>query len=55
MRVHRIFSLRFPAVILTPTQIGFYNFNYAVEKYRGLDYVEDLFSPGKFIVVFKSR
>jgi predicted glycogen debranching enzyme len=28
----------------------FYNFNYAVEKYRGLDCVEDLFCPGKFML-----
>ncbi|MEO6454647.1 MAG: amylo-alpha-1,6-glucosidase [Ginsengibacter sp.] len=28
----------------------FYNFNYSVEQYRGLDFTEDLFSPGKFSV-----
>ena len=31
----------------------FYNFNYSVEQYRGLDFVEDLFSPGKFSVELK--
>ena len=28
----------------------FYNFNYSVEQYRGLDFIEDLFSPGKLTV-----
>ena len=28
----------------------FYNFNYSTEKYRGLDYTEDLFTHGKFSV-----
>jgi predicted glycogen debranching enzyme len=28
----------------------FYNFNYSIEQYRGLDFTEDLFSPGKLTV-----
>ncbi len=28
----------------------FYNFNYSIEQYRGLDFTEDLFSPGIFTV-----
>ena len=31
----------------------FYNFNYSTEKYRGLDYTEDLFSHGKFSVTLE--
>jgi predicted glycogen debranching enzyme len=31
----------------------FYNFNYSIEKYRGLDFVEDLFNHGKFSVELK--
>lgn len=31
----------------------FLHFNYAVEQYRGLDYEEDLFSPGNFSVELK--
>jgi predicted glycogen debranching enzyme len=31
----------------------FSNFNYSVEQYRGLDFIEDLFSPGKFTVELK--
>lgn len=28
----------------------YYNFNYAIEKYRGLDFTEDLFNYGHFII-----
>ncbi|WP_225975449.1 glycogen debranching enzyme N-terminal domain-containing protein [Panacibacter ginsenosidivorans] len=31
----------------------FYNFNYSIEQYRGLDFVEDLFNHGKFLVELK--
>lgn len=31
----------------------FYNFNYSIEKYRGLDFTEDLFNHGKFLVQLK--
>ncbi len=31
----------------------YYNFNYAVEQYRGMEYIEDLFSPGTFSVELK--
>jgi len=31
----------------------FLHFNYAVEQYRGLDYEEDLFSPGHFSIELK--
>jgi len=31
----------------------FYHFNYAIEQYRGLDFTEDLFSPGHFTVELK--
>lgn len=33
--------------------LWFYNFEYEIEKYRGLDYREDLFSPGKLRVNLK--
>jgi predicted glycogen debranching enzyme len=28
----------------------FYSFNYSIEQYRGLDFTEDLFSPGAFTI-----
>lgn len=31
----------------------FYNFNYSVEQYRGLDFIEDLFTHGRFSVELK--
>ncbi|MEP6749248.1 MAG: glycogen debranching enzyme N-terminal domain-containing protein, partial [Bacteroidota bacterium] len=31
----------------------FYNFNYSVEQYRGLDFTEDLFTHGKFSIPMK--
>lgn len=31
----------------------FYNFNYSIEQYRGLDFTEDLFNHGKFLVELK--
>jgi predicted glycogen debranching enzyme len=31
----------------------FYNFNYSIEKYRGLDFIEDLFNHGKFLFELK--
>ncbi len=31
----------------------FYNFNYSVEQYRGLDFIEDLFTHGKFTIELK--
>jgi predicted glycogen debranching enzyme len=31
----------------------YYNFEYAVEQYRGLDYQEDLYTHGKFVVALK--
>jgi predicted glycogen debranching enzyme len=31
----------------------YYNFNYVFEKYRGLDYIEDLFNHGMFFVELK--
>lgn len=33
----------------------YYNFEYAIEQYRGLDYKEDLYTHGKFIVELKKR
>jgi len=31
-----------------PNPNWFYNFNYSIEQYRGLDFIEDLFTHGKF-------
>ncbi|MEO8110056.1 MAG: amylo-alpha-1,6-glucosidase [Ginsengibacter sp.] len=36
-----------------PDPQWFYNFNYSVEQYRGLDFIEDLFTHGKFIIELK--
>ena len=33
-----------------PRPDWFYNFNYSIEQYRGLDYTEDLFTPGTFSI-----
>lgn len=31
----------------------YFNFNYSIEQYRGLDFVEDLFSPGRLTIETK--
>ncbi|MBD0297347.1 MAG: glycogen debranching enzyme family protein [Flavisolibacter sp.] len=36
-----------------PNPFWFYHFNYSIEKYRGLDFVEDLFHPGTLSVELK--
>ncbi len=36
-----------------PDPQWFYNFNYSIEQYRGLDFIEDLFTHGKFNVELK--
>ena len=45
--------MKVPGVNFHNNPDWFYNFNYSVEKYRGLDFIEDLFSPGKFTVQLK--
>ncbi len=42
-----------PGASYQPNPNWFYNFNYHVEKYRGLDFTEDLFTPGNFFVTLK--
>ncbi|HUM48146.1 MAG TPA: amylo-alpha-1,6-glucosidase, partial [Chitinophagales bacterium] len=37
-----------PGASFTPQPDWYFNFEYAVEKYRGLDFTEDLFTHGKF-------
>lgn len=39
-----------PSAGFAPDAKWFYHFNYSVEKYRGLDYMEDLYAPGTFNV-----
>lgn len=48
----RIFIL-VPGAIYQHHPQWYYHFNYAVEKYRGLDFVEDLFNYGTFRVKLK--
>lgn len=36
-----------------PDPNWFYNFNYSIEQYRGLDFIEDLFTHGKFSIELK--
>jgi len=42
--------LSLPGAVYQSNPNWFYNFNYRVEEYRGLDFTEDLFSPGKFSI-----
>ena len=42
-----------PGALYQPHPNWYYNFNYSVEEYRGLDFTEDLFSPGSFSVTLK--
>jgi predicted glycogen debranching enzyme len=39
-----------PGSTFTPTQNWYYNFEYSIEQYRGLDFTEDLFNHGTFNV-----
>lgn len=43
-----------PQSTFTEEQTWYYNVEYAVEQYRGLDYREDLYTHGKFLVEMKS-
>lgn len=45
--------VKVPGASFTSNPVWFYNFNYSIEKYRGLDYTEDLFSPGTLSVQLK--
>ncbi len=45
--------IKIPGATYHPEPNWFYNFNYGIEQYRGLDYTEDLFSHGKFSVKLK--
>ena len=42
-----------PGSVYQPRPQWYKNFNYAKEKYRGLDYIEDLFNHGLFTVELK--
>lgn len=42
-----------PGSVFKEEQNWYYNFEYSVEQNRGMDYVEDLYSHGKFIVKLK--
>lgn len=45
--------IKAPGAIFQPDANWYYHFNYKVEQYRGLDFTEDLFSPGKFNFTMK--
>jgi predicted glycogen debranching enzyme len=45
--------IKIPDGSYRPNPQWFYNFNYSVEQYRGLDFTEDLFSHGSFNVELK--
>ena len=49
----RTFIYRFPDPPINPVNKWYYHFNYLQEKYRGLDYEEDLFNHGLFSVQLK--
>lgn len=42
--------IKIPGSDYQPDPKWFYHFNYSVEQYRGLDFVEDLFSQGTFTI-----
>jgi len=43
-----VIFIKVPGANYCPGPQWFYNFNYSVEQYRGLDFIEDLFAHGKF-------
>jgi predicted glycogen debranching enzyme len=43
-----------PGAVYSSQPNWYYNLEYAIEQYRGLDFGEDLFTPGKFQVRLKS-
>ncbi|MES1220781.1 MAG: amylo-alpha-1,6-glucosidase, partial [Bacteroidota bacterium] len=45
--------IKVPGATYHSSPAWFYNFNHSIEQYRGLDYVEDLFTPGKFSIELK--
>ena len=45
--------IKVPGAQLSADPQWFYNFNYSVEQYRGLDFTEDLFNHGTFNVELK--
>ena len=42
--------IKIPGAVYQPDPKWFFHFNYSVEQYRGLDFTEDLFSPGIFSI-----
>ena len=42
-----------PGSTFTENKGWYYNFEYSIERYRGLDYQEDLFTHGKFSIILK--
>lgn len=47
------FFIKVPGAVFRPKPEWYFHFNYEVEKYRGLDFEEDLFSPGIYAVLLK--
>ncbi len=47
------FFIKIPTGDYHPDPRWFYHFNYSVEQYRGLDFIEDLFTHGTFTVELK--
>lgn len=47
------FFIQVPNSIFTENKCWYYNFEFAVEQYRGLDFKEDLYTHGKFSVKLK--
>ncbi|HVX50504.1 MAG TPA: amylo-alpha-1,6-glucosidase [Chitinophagaceae bacterium] len=45
--------IKVPGADFNPQPYWFYNFNYSIEQARGLDYTEDLFSHGHFMIKLK--
>lgn len=45
--------IKIPGTSYQPNPGWYFNFNYSVEEYRGLDFVEDLFTHGVFNVALK--
>lgn len=46
-------SIQLPGSSFVPKPDWYYNFHYIVEQYRGLDFLEDLFSPGHLTIEAK--
>lgn len=49
-----VLYLQVPGASFSPAPDWYYNFEYAVEAYRGLDFREDLFTPGFFRITLQA-